>query len=156
MNDTSAVNENVELEKLILNLLGIPTQKKDPVLTTTTPKPADIKPRPKTTSLDVNPFGSRIGEEREVVIKYKVGHERDAEVVINGDAHRCMEDSLAAAFGLGRLVQASTSRPDISCSEHCAISHHNVGQKILDAILDSLTEAMLESISSIAKVVRGS
>lgn len=134
---------------MVAGLLGIPVPA--PFATTQNPPSPSPQPRPQINFPDVNKFGSRIGEEREIVIKYKVGHEQDAEVVINGNAYRCMEDSLAAAFGLGRLVQASTSRPDVMPG----ISHQKVGQKILDAILDSLTEAMLENISSIAKVVRG-
>lgn len=149
--NTETVNKNQELETLVAGLLGIPVPA--PFATTQNPPSPSPKPRPQINFSDVNKFGSHIGEEREIVIKYKVGHERDAEAVINGNAYRCMEDSLAAAFGLGRLVQASTSRPGVI--ENPGISHQRVGQKILDAILDSLTEAMLENITSIAKVVRG-
>lgn len=136
---------------MVAGLLGIPVSA--PFATTQNPISPSPQPRPQINFSDVNKFGSRIGEEREIVIKYKVGHERDAEAVINGNSYRCMEDSLAAAFGLGRLVQASTSIQGVI--ENPGISHQRVGQKILDAILDSLTEAMLENITSIAKVVRG-
>lgn len=149
--NTETVNKNQELEKLVAGFLGIPVPAQF-VTTQNPPSPSPSpKPRPQINFADVNKFGSCIGEEREIVIKYKVGHEKDAEAVINGDAYRCMEDSLAAAYGVGRLIQASTGKPNTADS---GIPYQKVAQKIIATILDAVTEEMIRSISSIAKVVR--
>ena len=48
-----------------------------------------------------NVFGSRIGEQREIVIRYAVGREQDAKVYIGGDNQ---EDIVAMLYATGNTI----------------------------------------------------
>ncbi len=61
--------------------------------------------KPKSASASAQPqrnvFGSRIGEQREIVIRYAVGREQDAKVYIGGDNQ---EDSVAMLYATGNTI----------------------------------------------------
>ena len=82
-----------------------------------------------------------VGEEREVVIKYRVGHEEDCKVTFNGDAYRSMEDSSAVIYGLAKLVERGAGTPTVSWKK--------VADKIIMIIFEYLFNSMLNILKEV-------
>lgn len=91
------------------------------------------------TDSQTNKFGSPYGEEREVVIRYRIGDEQNAVLSAHTDGpYGATEDSLAVAYSLGQLVKLGINASDISAK---AISSH-----IINAITNAITEEMCKSL----------
>ena len=88
-------------------------------------------------------------ETREIVIRYQLGHEEDAQVVSMGNTRRCMEDTVAAAYGIGRLVEGATRCDEI---ETPGISHNQVAESILGVLMKEIAK---DAYKNLVKLIRG-
>lgn len=80
--------------------------------------------------------GSRVGEQREIVIRYAVGREEQAKVYMATPGEDgWKEDSYAMAFALGKLV-----------GDHTGLDNAEISQDILKAVLKSLIGGTLSAI----------
>lgn len=90
----------------------------------------------------VNRFGSPYGEEREVVIRYRISDEENAVLSVHSDgAHGAAEDSLAVAYTLGQLTRLSLAGDDT-----LDISAKAISTRVIDAMMDGIVEEMRKSL----------
>lgn len=132
-----------DIEALMRKLLG--SEDHTPTRTYPTDSQKDTRQSDKK---QVNRFGSPYGEEREVVIRYRIGDEQNAVLSVHSDgSHGATEDSLAVAYSLGQLVKLGINTTDISAK---AISSRIINA-IVDGIVDEVCKSLLRIIEKEAK-----